>query len=331
MSKISIVVPVYNVEQYLDKCINSILDQTFPDFTLILVDDGSTDRSGYLCDLAAEEDERIHVIHQKNGGAASARNAGIEWIFENMLSEWITFVDSDDWIHRRYLEILYDVAKRHSVSIAKCMYMPVENEVQDCSIPQYDSVVMPVEDGYLLPNSGVAPYAKLYKMESFVSIRYPEDKFAEDMFTTYRVLFLYEKIAVTNLPLYYYRHNPNSLTNSTWSLKQLDEFEAFEIQLEYFLNKGMIHLRNTLAGRYLWAIGRQYNAVKNSSMTPEKIRHYCRYLRKRMRIAIQKYAQKSKLPFGEYRWCYEIAYPKIMRGYWMCMGLLNKAGISAKR
>ena len=106
--KISVIVPIYNVEPYLRRCIDSILAQTHVNFELILVDDGSPDHCGEICDEYAMHDDRIVVIHQKNCGVAAARNAGIDWTFANSDSEWLTFVDSDDYIHPEYLERLYN-------------------------------------------------------------------------------------------------------------------------------------------------------------------------------------------------------------------------------
>ena len=107
---ISVIVPVYKVEKYIHRCIDSILAQTFSDFELILVDDGSPDNCGRICDEYALKDNRIHVIHKENGGLSDARNAGIDWAFEHSDSEWITFIDSDDWVHKKYLESLINGA-----------------------------------------------------------------------------------------------------------------------------------------------------------------------------------------------------------------------------
>ena len=116
MPTISVIVPVYKVEKYIHRCVDSILSQTFTDFELILVDDGSPDNCGKICDEYAEKDIRIHVIHQENGGLSAARNAGIDWVFANSDSEWITFIDSDDWVHPEYLErLLCLVLDRKSV------------------------------------------------------------------------------------------------------------------------------------------------------------------------------------------------------------------------
>ena len=110
MPKVSVIVPVYKVEKYLQRCLDSLLNQTFVDFDLILIDDGSPDKCGGICEQYADSDKRVHVIHQKNGGLSAARNSGIEWSIAHSGSQWITFVDSDDWVHPQYLNILYETA-----------------------------------------------------------------------------------------------------------------------------------------------------------------------------------------------------------------------------
>ena len=120
MSIISVIVPVYNVEPYLNRCVDSILEQTFTDFELILVDDGSPDNCPAICDEYARKDSRIHVIHQKNGGLSDARNAGIDWVVANSDSQWISFVDSDDWVHPMYLFTLLSAVKTTNTYVSVC-------------------------------------------------------------------------------------------------------------------------------------------------------------------------------------------------------------------
>lgn len=110
MPTISVIVPVYKVEPYLNRCVDSILRQTYQDFELILVDDGSPDRCGEICDEYARQDSRIHVIHKENGGLSDARNAGIDWVEANSDSRWLIFADSDDWVHPELLARLLDAA-----------------------------------------------------------------------------------------------------------------------------------------------------------------------------------------------------------------------------
>ena len=118
---ISVIVPVYKVEEYIYRCVDSILAQSFKDFELILVDDGSPDNCGKICDEYAQKDKRITVIHKENGGLSDARNTGIDWALKN--SNWITFIDSDDWVHTDYLKNLYNAVKENNVDISVCGYV----------------------------------------------------------------------------------------------------------------------------------------------------------------------------------------------------------------
>ena len=120
MPTISVIVPVYKVEKYIHRCVDSILNQTFSDFELILVDDGSPDNCGAICDEYAAKDSRVVVIHQENGGLSAARNAGIDWAFANSDSQWLSFIDSDDWVHPEYLQKLLDTAVNNSAEVAFC-------------------------------------------------------------------------------------------------------------------------------------------------------------------------------------------------------------------
>ena len=126
---ITIVVPVYKVEKYLNRCVDSILNQTYTDFELLLIDDGSPDNCGKLCDEYFEKDSRIFVIHQKNGGLSAARNTGINRFYEQNRSDYITFVDSDDWLHPNYLKILMDGITENHVKISVCNYKRVISEI----------------------------------------------------------------------------------------------------------------------------------------------------------------------------------------------------------
>lgn len=122
MPTISVIVPVYKVEPWLWRCVDSILAQTYTDFELILVDDGSPDNCGAICDEYAAKDSRVHVIHQKNGGLSAARNAGIDWVFAHSDSRWLTFVDSDDWLYPETLQFLLRDAAEKDIAKQACLY-----------------------------------------------------------------------------------------------------------------------------------------------------------------------------------------------------------------
>ena len=115
---ISVIVPVYNSEKYIARCVDSVLAQTFSDLELILMDDGSSDGSPAICDAYADKDPRVHVIHQKNAGVCVARNNALDWVFANSDSQWLFFIDNDDWMHPETLQRLYDAAMELNAKIS---------------------------------------------------------------------------------------------------------------------------------------------------------------------------------------------------------------------
>lgn len=188
MPQISVIVPVYKVEPYLHRCVDSILAQTFTDFELILVDDGSPDNCGAICDEYAAKDERVRVIHQKNGGLSAARNAGIDWAFANSDSAWLAFVDSDDWVHPQYLEKLYRAAAESGVKLAVCAYIETETEVRHAPAEnnwrEYDWKDFFVQESI----NSIISVNKLYAKALFSGLRYPAGRLHEDEFLSPRLL-----------------------------------------------------------------------------------------------------------------------------------------------
>ena len=239
MPKINVIVPIYKVEPYLRRCIDSLLAQTYKDFQIILVDDGSPDKCGQICDEYAEKHNNIRVIHKENGGLSSARNAGIDLSLAESNSEWLTFVDSDDYLHPRYLEILYSTAKENDVKISACAYR-VTDGTKTSDETLTDEAVLRDPEAFWCRTRGYAVVAvcKLYKKELFDSTRYPLGKLHEDEFTTHKLLFSCEKIAYNPSKLYSYYQNNEGITKSTWSPKRLDGIEAIESQIEFFKEKG---------------------------------------------------------------------------------------------
>ena len=202
MAEISIIVPVYKVEKYIYRCVDSILKQSFNNYELILVDDGSPDNCGNICDDYSKKDKRIHVIHQTNQGLSAARNAGIVWAFSNSDSRWLTFIDSDDWIHPRYLAVLYNAANKFDTDVAIGNALWTSDGVLPDKI--YDEPELwKIREYYMKdPVNATVAWGKLYKKECFSTIRYPVGKIHEDEFVTYRILFEKEYVAVVDQPLY---------------------------------------------------------------------------------------------------------------------------------
>lgn len=255
MAEISVVVPVYKVEKHIHRCVDSILRQSFSDFELILVDDGSPDNCSTICDEYAKKDSRVRVFHQENQGVSAARNFGIDWVQKNSDSQWITFVDSDDWCHPRMLELLYEAATRSGLNISVCRYVDTRGEEPQVDLSNFSTTTMSTEQFFTENNIGfVVPWGKLYRKDSFHDIRYPMGKRFEDEYTTYRVLFQYQNIAHVNAPLYFYFTNPDSFMHMEWSVSRLDYFNAAKEQVKFFEGIGKLEAKKKSIRLYLWGL-----------------------------------------------------------------------------
>lgn len=312
MPVISVIVPVYNVEKYIHRCIDSILNQTFTNFELILVDDGSPDNCGKICDEYAIKDNRIHVIHQENGGLSAARNAGIDWAMNNSDSEWITFIDSDDWIHPDYLQLLYKSAIESSLNLSICNYKRVDSFEEYNIFSSTDYKILHSEEAYCsYYELCMTATFKLFKRVLFKDIRFPIGKLCEDAFTIYKILFSLDSVAITDIPLYYYFINDNSIIRSAWSPKRLDEVVAHEGQLEFLQKNCYNDAYNYELFRYLKVLFNQTWHIKNSYNNKDKAK-YLKYLAKKMRNTIRIYKKIHAMPIDEYMCFYELAYPKLI-------------------
>lgn len=224
---ISVIVPVYKVEAYLDRCVQSIVDQTFINLEIILVDDGSPDRCGAMCDAWAERDSRIRVIHKENGGLSDARNAGMAVA----TGELMGFVDSDDTIHPDMYRLLYESMVENDSDLSAC---GVEMVWEDGSPPRpltrSGCRVMETEDAMraLLEESWLKQpvWYKLYKTELIRDLSFPVGKYHEDVFWTYQAVARARRISVFDTAGYYYRQRRGSIMGEGYSLKRLDAVEA---------------------------------------------------------------------------------------------------------
>lgn len=323
MSKISIIVPVYNVESYLARCINSILAQTFQDFDLILVDDGSPDRSGHICDEYAAHESRIHVIHQKNGGLSVARNTGIEWAFEKSNSRWISFIDSDDWIHPKYLEVLYSAVIRDHTQVAIGGALWTDGEVLPEQLDEA-SVLWKPEDYYLKDaTNATVSWGKIYWKNLFKNIRFPKGKLHEDEFVTYRILFSQPYISVVDSPIYAYFQNVNGITLGRWNTGRLSVFDVLEIQIDFFLENNYERIARQRFEMFFFNVKRhQKSIIECEELEEEEKRKLLKSIKKRMRHILLKYRNRHWLSFRtneESREIYMYAFPmlRISRSIWL--------------
>lgn len=238
VEKISVIVPIYNVEKYLNRCVESILKQTYKNIEVILVDDGSTDGSGKKCDRFAENDDRIKVIHKKNGGLSDARNAGLEIAS----GEYIAFVDSDDWIFHTMFERLYTTLKEYDTELVVCepiyAYETYIDEQQlsgkSFELNKREAMELLLEDRRFRSFA----WNKLYAKRLWSDIRFPKGKHYEDVRVIYKIYDMCEKIAFLDQGLYYYFQRSQSIVHSAKIESHMELVYAAEeranfLQLKY--------------------------------------------------------------------------------------------------
>lgn len=263
MPLISVIIPVYKVEAYLPACIDSILSQTFSDFELILVDDGSPDACGAMCDGYAREDSRIRVIHQENGGLSAARNAGLD-IAEG---EYVTFVDSDDVIAPDCLQLFTEVAGETDADVVVGSYIEfsddsdlkgiwaqlevkknyqIENRYNACEALYLGKAEMPIN-----------AVGKLYKAGVIGSQRFPVGRIHEDQVFVPRIIYAASGIAILDRAVYGYRHNEDGITHSAFSNRRYDDIWAIDQCIAFFEDNGEMQIvlaakrkRNVILAKY---------------------------------------------------------------------------------
>lgn len=238
---VSVIVPVYQVEDYVGRCIESIQKQTYKNIEILLIDDGSKDKSGAICDSYAESDSRIQVYHKENGGLSDARNYGID----RAVGGYLSFIDSDDYVTEDFIETLLNCCQKNRADIAVCGFQKVsENEIK----PSKDVVqrIVTREEVFrqiCINNQDHVLYTvawnKLYKKSLFDFIRYPVGKLHEDEATTYKLFAESKKIVVTNKEMYGYYMSPKSIMRSSFNIRRLDILDIQRDRIRFFHNRNM--------------------------------------------------------------------------------------------
>lgn len=251
---VSIIVPVYNVEQYLDKCIESIVTQSYINLEIILVDDGSKDKSGEICDIWAKKDRRIKVIHKKNGGLSDARNKGLDIVTGDIIS----FVDSDDYVSEYFYEKLINIMEQTNSDIVECEFKKFnENEIVDYTNKDtIEFISFNTEDAIknLILNCRLSTtvWNKIYKTNVIKRLKFRVGKTNEDDFYTYLAFNNAKKITKVQDELYYYLQRPESIMGKVYKLNRLDEIEAKYERLKYiernYKNLVLIAKQDTILG-----------------------------------------------------------------------------------
>lgn len=258
---ISVIVPVYNVEKYLDVCIQSIVKQTYKNLEIILIDDGSSDQSSKICDDWSKKDGRIKAFHQENQGAAMAKNQGLDIASGDL----ITFVDSDDCIKNNAYERLYQLMKAKRCDIVECNYQCFEKDIviKDESIKEKIETCTNLEAlDYLIDNSKMKQvvWNKLYKKETIKDIRFPKGRYIDDEFWTYKVVNQANKVCITDEKLYFYRQHSSSIMGRKYNVRRLDVVDALKERMLYIKEK-QPRLENKATLSYIAMVMYQYQCL----------------------------------------------------------------------
>lgn len=237
-AKISIIVPIYKVEAYLDKCVESIVNQTYKNLEIILVDDGSPDNCPKMCDKWAEKDSRIKVIHKPNGGLSDARNAGMKIA----CGEYVAFIDSDDYIDTKFIGELYNVMKQEDCDIVECEVVKFnENETPVILSDNLKAETVDTEKSLsmLIAENGFRQHVwnKLYKAELALSVPFEKGKLNEDEFWTYQIFGKAKKVTKINLPMYFYLQRGSSIMGTSYNIRRLDALEAKVLRQDYIVQR----------------------------------------------------------------------------------------------
>ena len=267
MDLVSVIIPVYNVEDYLDRCVASVVGQTFQNIEVILVDDGSTDGSAGICDHWSARDSRVKTLHQINQGVSAARNAGLQAASGN----WILQVDSDDYIAPDTVERLVSAANETSSDMVICDFLR-GSEDNHVFVDEYSKEVELIDPEtaisriYISDHSALrfaSPAIKLCKFCLYSGIIYPEGKIFEDIYTTHKLLYRCNQIAVLESPLYYYFQRPNSIMTTEFNIKKLDYLQALVERVEFFSAHDMRELESIAYDELLHSLIWEYSRTRD--------------------------------------------------------------------
>ena len=313
MPEISIIVPVYRAEKYLNACVDSILNQTYSDFELVLIEDGSPDQSGAICDEYAQKDDRVRVIHQPNQGQAAARNHALPMT----QGKWLCYVDSDDAIHPQMLEHLHRAAEKSGAGISMCQFLEAPEPPEDYEQSAEFSYTLLTMDEKTLTElhdrdqyPGWVACAKLIRRELVEGYPFHTGRVYEDNEAVTRWLLPAKTLAMLPTQLYFYRTNPESTTKSQFSLKRLDYLWALESMISYFQSVGFHTLAQRFVERYVEAAASACYGVRNELKRPERANGILADVQRFLRRENLKLTRRERLSL------LEAAHPNAMGRFW---------------
>lgn len=325
---VTVIVPVYNGEKYLRSCLDSIVNQTYRNLDIILVDDGSTDASGSICDDYAKADQRIHVIHKGHGGNSDARNTGLSYA----KGEWLIWVDGDDIIHIRQVEILLETAKHYHADIAVGDYIAVYNDETpinkeiDNDFLQHVQVLTEKhlqDDKFIHKRSMIltVPWCKICKTHLYVGIRYPLGRLGghnphDDTGTTWKVYENAHKIVTLfDVTLHYWRIHSESTTGRQFDVSHFSGLDAYKEQIEYFIGAGRQRYIEIAFAEYMEFFFWCYNRMREVQIDVAMLYPYFKYIKSRI-----KYIRLTKSMgwknWLRYRYLVYYKIPKLILGGW---------------
>lgn len=313
--KISVIVPVYNAENYLHCCVDSILAQTYAEFEVILVDDGSPDHCGEICDMYAQRDCRVRVIHQLNQGQAAARNHALEYA----KGKWVCFVDSDDMIHPQMLELLYEAVVRNNSDMSMCGSAEGETVPETFSkkyCGQYDTVYVDESALVEMYDSKRYPYwvvwAKLIRKEIVQKHLFTVGRVYEDNAVVCQWGYDSKTMVTIPFPLYFYRINPTGTTKSNFSIKKLDYLWALEEIINFYISVNYTEMRKRFCKLYIETAALYYEVmcIQGNADKAGEIRSNIRSVFRNNK-GLVKLSKDSRVKV-----CNSL-FPRIMRIYWL--------------
>lgn len=287
MECISVIIPIFNVDKYLVRCINSMLRQSYSFLDIILVDDGSTDDSGRLCDEYQKKDIRIRVIHQKNAGLSAARNAGLDII----KGKYVAFVDSDDYVSEDYFEVLMTIMKKSNADLSVCMSQKfIDGQILQEEKFDIDQTICYSNEEALFDvlyrkNLTLYSWGKLIKASLLKEIRFPVGELFEDVRTTYKIYHKAKKIAFNPVCNYYYYQRMGSIVNSEFNEKKMLQIVASE-EILNFVKKEYPHIVNAAISRCFIAAADIYRRIPNDKKYAKEKKYAQSLIKKYRKIVL---------------------------------------------
>ena len=271
-SLISIIVPIYKVEPYLPRCIDSIINQTYQNIEIILVDDGSPDNCSQICDEYQQKDSRIKVIHKSNGGLSDARNAGLDIA----QGEFIVFVDSDDFIHPEMVAILFELLQKNGSDISICNFVPFTQNITTSNKTPVIETISGKEAALRLyqkeyTTQAVVAWDKLYKKSVFKNLRFKVGKFNEDEFFSYKALLNAPKVTFTSQELYYYFIRDTGISKAITNPKSLDGLDAKIEAIDYYRKNNQLEILKAAVLSFLYFTAKRYCFVSRQKGKYEQL------------------------------------------------------------